>query len=97
MRSAEEMAAAGLDVRFDNAASTASASGGDVIDRDAFEGWLVLKGLQLAGDLLKWWVALEEAAEGELDCLKYRGDSVAGFFRASSCSLGKEGMAAASR
>ena len=58
--------------------------GRDVIDRDDFRSWLVLKGLDVAGELFKWWMAQADTEEASAvdGFAKYRGDTEADFFEA---------------
>ena len=61
LRRAEDMIAAGLDVRLDVDASDASE---DVVGVGDFERWFLCKDLDLAAQLFSWYVGLEAAAEG---------------------------------
>jgi len=63
------------------------------VDRDDFQAWLVLKGLEVASELLKWWNMHEEV--DELDDVegfaKYRGDTVADFYQAVRANVHERG------
>jgi hypothetical protein len=80
LRTAADFMAAHMDVRLDG--GDAQTGVGVCVDRDDFQAWLVLKGLEVASELLKWWNLLDEVDElSEVDGFaKYRGDTVADFY-----------------
>ena len=67
LRTAEEMMAAGLEVRLAAAQAELCGAGRDVVDVDVFREWLILRDLDLAAHLLAWWTALDVACEGEVE------------------------------
>ena len=75
----EDLLAAGLDVRFDREEETGASE--DVVGKDEFRNWVVLKGLAVASELLKWWMRVEVSAEGVSDGWKTSGaETVVDFF-----------------
>ena len=56
---AEQMMAAKMDVRLDDAAA-GEGEVEDGVDRDDFQAWVVLKASDVASEVLKWWKGLDE-------------------------------------
>ena len=67
LRTAEEMLAAGLDVRLDVGEAEGFGVKNDIVDVDAFANWFVMKDLDLAAQLLAWRRAFDLSPEGDAE------------------------------
>ena len=66
LRSAEDMLAAGLDVRLDAGAGVLAGNGVDVVGEEDFAAWLKLRDLDLASQLAAFWRDMDIRPDGEV-------------------------------
>ena len=84
LRSAADMLAAGLDVRFDaGGGAPGDGSGVDVVAEEDFGTWLTLRDLDLASQLSSFWRNMDIRPDGEVvqSMKESDAESDVGFFR----------------